>query len=215
MLTAIYWFCLIVGGGLAALQVFGDFLDGGDADFDADLDADFDADLDADLDADAVGPEIEADAIDGQAGVEAARILSLRGLIYGVLGFGLIGLVLSWIFPGDPMMGLGFAIGGGLVSSVLVTRTVDWLRTSEVGGMGSDTGFAGRSGKVLVPIHRDVPGQIRVTRGGRTHRLRALPHPTSEEGDPEEWDEVVVVEVEEGIAYVSPPEELGWDRLEP
>lgn len=206
MLAAIYWFCLIVGGGLALVSIFGDFLDGADADFEGEMGGGLDAGTDADVPPDAPAADLEA-------GADATRILSLRGVIYGVFGFGLIGLALSWIAPERGALGLALAATGGLFASVLVTRTVDWLRTSEVGQVRADRTFVGRTGKVLVPIRTGVAGQIRVERGGRTHRLRALPHPSATSSDPTRWNEVVVLEVEAGIAYVSPPEDVGMDRL--
>lgn len=212
MLAAVYWFSLIVGGGLAFISIFGDFLDGAEADFEGEPGGGFDGGADAAGDAD-VPPD--APGADLESGADATRILSLRGLIYGVFGFGLIGLALSWIAPERAALGLALAATGGLLASVLVTRTVDWLRTSEVGQVRADRTFVGRTGKVLVPIRTEVAGQIRVERGGRTHRLRALPHPSATSSDSVAWDEVVVLEVEGGIAYVSPPEDLGMDRLAP
>lgn len=197
-MTAIYLFCLIVGGGLAALSLFGDAFDG---DVDADLDADLDVELD--LDADAAEVDLAADDI----GVDAAKIFSLRGLIYGLFGFGAIGLALGWITPGQPVLTAAFSAGGGLLTSVLVTRIVRWLRSSEAGENLSDRGFVGRRGKVLLPIRPDAPGQIRVTRAGRTYRLRALPH-EADAADPASWDEVLVIEMREGMAYVTSREAL-------
>ena len=53
------------------------------------------------------------------------------------------------------------------------------------------------------------PGAILVLRGDRQLRLRALPH-ASGRGDPSEWERILVVDVEGGVARVTPLEE---DRL--
>jgi hypothetical protein len=45
-----------------------------------------------------------------------------------------------------------------------------------------------------------------VERAGRHVRLRALPHSTGE-GDPADWRQIMVVEVERGIARVVPMKE--------
>ncbi len=202
----VYVFCLVLGGGLALLAVFGDVLDGGDVDLDADLD------LEAGDPGAAAGTEVAPTAGAAETVGEIGRLFSLRGLIYGTFGFGAIGTLFHLVGLDRPLLTVGFAVAGGLMTTVLVTRLMTWVRASETGQLRHDTAFAGRSGRVLLPIGRDRPGQIRVQRAGRTHRLRALPFaPENDEvGAPEEWEDVVVVEVREGIAYVRPKEELEW-----
>ena len=47
-------------------------------------------------------------------------------------------------------------------------------------------------------------------RGEKTYDLRALPHPSaSTEPRPGEWDEVMVVEMREGVALVAPVDDEG------
>lgn len=228
-MLAVYLFCLVVGGGLALLAVFGDVVDGADVDGvdldGVDLDVDADVELDAGADAAPTGGDVvaaEGPELEGSA-AETARLFSIRGLIYGAFGFGTIGTLFHWLFPERDLFTLGFAVAGGLLTAVLVTRLLAWLRGSEAGAERSDRGYAGRAGRVLLPIGRDSPGQIRVRRAGRTERLRALPFESGREGadaaggpalaarpDPGDWEEVVIVEVREGIAYVRPKEEMEW-----
>jgi hypothetical protein len=47
---------------------------------------------------------------------------------------------------------------------------------------------------------------VAVERGGRRVTLRALPH-ASAQGDPSTWKDVLVVEMEKGVARVAPVEE--------
>ena len=94
MLT-LYLVCLIIGGALVALSIFG----GGDVDVDADVSADFDLDSDAsgagaDVSADA---SVDSDASGAEAeGVEvSARFLSLRSAVFFSAFFGLTGTLLT------------------------------------------------------------------------------------------------------------------------
>lgn len=192
----LYLFCLVLAGGLALVSAFGDVA-GGDS---AGLDLDGDLDLDADLDTDA-----DVDATAGDSGFDWARVLSLRGLLYSVFGFGLAGTLQVWLMD-EPAAGLATiltAAASGLVLGWTVDRLVDLLRRASTPDREGDAGFEGRVARVLVPIGGTEPGRIRVLRDGRTVDLRALPHGRPE-SDPSEWEQVVVVEVREGHALVVP-----------
>ncbi len=58
----------------------------------------------------------------------------------------------------------------------------------------------------MLPLSQGSAGAVLVQGGGRQIRLRALPH-SSAEGEPDTWHEVVVVDLEGGIAHVAPLEE--------
>lgn len=179
-MSAVYIFSLVLGGGLLLVSLLSG--DGGDADVDVDLDL-----------------EMEGDAeMDGAA----AKILSLRGLIYAAFGFGATGTLLSALGVGAVATAAA-AAGTGLAASALVTWTFNYLRRTASGDLPGDQAFQGVPGRVVLPIAPESPGAVVVSRGGREIRLRALPHATAA-GDPGGWREIMVVEVEAGIARVVP-----------
>lgn len=198
----VYLFCLVLAGGLAILSAFGDL-----ADTDAaasDLDAGLDGDLDVGADADAV-----------DSGFDWARVLSMRGLLYAVFGFGLAGTLQVWLLD-EPAGGVATVVTSattGLVLGWTVDRLVDLVQGVSTPDREGDAGFEGLAARVLVPIRPGEPGRIRVLRDGRTVDLRALPHGRPD-SDPSGWEKVVVVEVRDGHALVVPAGDVDLE-LEP
>ena len=195
----VYLFCLVLAGGLAVLSAFGDLvdLDASGMDVDAGLDLDGGADLDADVD-----PSMSS-------GFDWARVLSLRGLLYAVFGFGLAGMLQIWLLDATPASPFTVvtAVVAGLGLGWITDRLVDLVRGASTPDRVGDVGFEGCTGRVLVPIRGESPGRIRVSRGGRTSDVRALPHGRPE-SDPSEWTDVIVVEVRDGFALVIPDDDL-------
>lgn len=236
-MSQVYLFCLVLGGGLAGLSVLGDVLDvGTEMDVDAaDLDAaDPDA-LDGGLDAagdladaglDGAGELVEAGADVGDAAPEelsgaeaeapdadAEKVFSLRGLVYALFGFGLAGTALGWIgYPAAAPATLALSGAAGLGSGWVTTRLVGWIRSSETGGREGESSFEGSPGRVVLPLGPGSPGRVKVRRGPRSYQLRALPYDPGGD-DPADWDEVVVVEMRDGVAYVSPLDDAEDLRL--
>jgi hypothetical protein len=183
----VYLFCLVLAGGLSLLSVFGDV---SDTDF---LEGDADVDVDTDVD----------------SGFDWARVLSLRGLLYAVFGFGLAGTLQVWLLGASPSGAstIGVSVVAGLATGWLVDGVVDLIRRSSTPDREGDESFQGCSARVLVPIRDDAPGRIRVARSGRTYDVRALPHGRPE-SDPTEWERVFVVEMDDGVARVVPAEDV-------
>jgi membrane protein implicated in regulation of membrane protease activity len=193
MLSA-YIFSLVLGGGLLLFSLLA-----GDADSDVDVDLDVDIDVDLDLDVD-TGADL-----DHGAHVAAGKLLSFRSLIYTVFGFGATGTLLTYMgFPA--LATAATAVVGGVLSGALVTTVFNYLRRTDSGAHPGDAGFIGLPAKVVLPLSAGSAGAILVERGGRRIRLRALPHAAAE-GDPDEWTRVVVVDLEGGIARVTPVKE--------
>lgn len=195
----VYLFCLVLAGGLAVLSAFGDVLDvdaGGDVDLGSGVDLDGGVDLDADVDPGA------------DSGFDWARVLSLRGLLYSVFGFGLAGTLQVWLLDASPAspVTLATAVVAGFGLGWLTDRLVGLIRRVSTPDRVGDVGFEGCVGRVLVPIRDGSPGRVRVMRDGRTFDVRALPHGRPD-SDPSEWTDVIVVEVREGFALVVPDEE--------
>ena len=188
-MLAVYIFSLVAGGGFLAVSLLGDVFGGhADVDFDGDAVGDVGSDVDA--------------HVEGHAS-HAAKIFSIRTLVYGLFGFGAVGTTLSLLGSGGLLVTAGFATAGGVLSGGLVTTLFNWLYATESGAQQEDDGFVGLPGVVTLPISTRAPGTVAVERGGRRVSLRALPH-GSTEGDAGDWRSVVVVEMNEGIARVAP-----------
>lgn len=218
-MSQVYLFCLVLGGGLAALSVLGDALDlGADVDVDAaDVDA---ADVDV-LDAGVEGGDAATEALAGaeaegpDADADAEKVFSIRGLVYALFGFGLAGTVLGGLgHPAAAPTTLVFSGLAGVGSGWVTTRMVNWIRASETGGHPGESSFEGRPGRVVLPLSPDSPGRVKVRRGERSYELRALPY-DPEADDAGGWQEVVVVEMRDGMAYVTPLDDADELRLSP
>ncbi len=182
-MTALYWFALVVGVGLYVVSLSADLLGHGDVD----------ASADADL---------------GHAEIEGAgdgfRILSLRNATYALFAFGVSGVALSWIWAGGrPLATAIVATMLGLGGGTLSAFTFRWLRRSDSGELPSDTSLFGMTGRVVIPLTRDGTGKILVRRGSRELELLARPF-DPRLGQPEAWIEVMVIDMQDGVALVSP-----------
>ena len=179
----LYLFALILGGGFLAVSLLGDVLgDAGSHEL-------------------PIGP-----AVDSHAAHADARIFSIRGLIYGLFGLGAVGSVLTWMGSG-PVLTAGAALFGGMVSAAMVTALFRWVRSGEIGDREGDEGYIGLPGRVTLPLGAHGAGMIAVERGERRVTLRALPHTAAASADPAAWKNVVIVEMDGGVALVSPVDE--------
>lgn len=185
-MLAAYIFSLVVGGGLLALNLFGDFLD-------SDVDADAGIDLDGD-----------ADGISG--GSEIARLLSLRSLVYALFGFGGAGLVLHLIWAGaQPVLTALIAGGMGLGSGALVSTVFGYLKRTEAGEIKGERALVGLSGKIVMAIGDGETGAVRIRSGERQYQMRARADlPSGAARALEAGRAIVVVDVKDGVALVTP-----------
>lgn len=200
MITA-YVIALVLGGGFLALSLFSDLLEGvgADLDVDGDLDVGGDLDLGGDLDADAT--VVEAGDADGGA----LKILSLRTFVYTLFGFGLVGVLLTWIWgPERAGTTAAFAGAGGLATGFTASLLFGLVKRSDSGARLGEESFIGLTGRMTLPMGATSPGRVSVFRGDRRVALRALPHPSADATDPESWSDVIVVDMDAGIAQVIP-----------
>lgn len=205
----VYIFSLVLGGSFLLVSILGDVFDA-----DADLDSDFDADVALDAGeatdaleaAEATDAAEAADAGDAAHGTAAAKIFSIRGMIYALFGFGAVGSAVTWMGPTGSMATFVAAVVGGLLTGGMVTVLFSWLKATSASHRHSDSGFVGLRGTVTLPVGEDSVGTVVVERGGRRIALRALPW-TEVGSDSAEWREVVVMEMDRGVALVSPIEE--------
>jgi len=192
MLTA-YVFSLVVGGGFMALSVLGDLFGGADVG-DVDLDVDLDIDLDVDVD------------MDGGGGATGAfKILSLRTVVYALFGFGAVGTSLTRFWGAEAVLQTAvYATVGAALTGLVGSAFFGFMKRSATGDRLGDDSFVGLSGKVTLPLSAGSVGKVKVFRGDRGYTLRALAHGSVEDVDPGTWADVVVVEMDGGVARVIP-----------
>jgi hypothetical protein len=192
MLLTLYWIALLVGGFFVGLSLFGGDADSGDADFDVDVDAEADFDLDSDA----------GDLASG-GGFSASDLISLRAILLLVAAFGLTGVLLHYLGTAEPLAAI-LAAATGLVVSAGGTYGIKTIGQAHV---SADTGvealLIGRTARVVVPFGVDDRGAIIVTTGAGHHRVRAASLGGMDTFAP--GDEVVVIQVEDGIARVVRP----------
>jgi membrane protein implicated in regulation of membrane protease activity len=187
MLT-LYLVCLLLGGLLISLSIFG----GGDTDADLDVSGDADVDVEGDLDADGEGEGLTA----------AARFLSLRNLVFFVAFFGLTGTLLT-LLGADHLATLVTALGLGVLAAFAVQRLMDYLRTSQSGAVPGTSALAGAEARVVVGLAGVRPGKVDVAVGDRTYQFVARMHEGARVDHAEVGDTLVVVRVQDGIALVA------------
>ena len=173
---ALYIFCLVVGGGLLALSLFGDFFEG-------------DADLGVDTDPGTI-----------------SKIFAFRTIVYELFGFGAAGALLHTLWEGERLgLTLALAGATGIVSGLIVSVSFAYLKRSESGAMKGDASLVGLRGDVGLPIDSGDTGTVRLRRGGRRFEMRARHDDLARgEGPLEGGRAVVVVDVRAGIALVAP-----------
>ncbi len=187
MLT-LFWFALVLGGGLALFSLAGDF---------------FDSDTGDGLGADHL--HVEHDGADAHW-----QLFSLRTLTYFLFAFGAVGVLIQYTSGGDsPIVALAGATFTGVVAALASGALFRYVRQTNSGTMEADSSFEGLPARVLLPL-RGGRGKIMVERGGREIELMAQCF-EADAVSPETWKQVVVVEIRGGTALVSPLHEFGRD----
>ncbi len=215
-MLALYWFSLIVGGGILAVSTLGDLF-GGHADVAGGHDLDMGG-----HDLDVGGHDLEAgDGVQGAGAAmghaaagahgadstpHAARILSLRTLTYFLFGFGATGLLLTASWAGfRPFPAFVASALVGATTGALSVAIFGWLRRTEAGATAGEASFVGLPARVVLPLAAGRSGRVVVRRGDREYELRARPFET-EAGDSAGWGDVVIVDMRDGTAFVAPLE---------
>ncbi len=137
-------------------------------------------------------------AADGDAGFWTL-FLSLRFWTFAALGFGLSGTLLHRLVQADPIVALSVATTMGLVSGLFAAMAFRMLRKASGGTEARESQASGRMGRVVVPIRKGAPGQVRVEIGGSSVDLLA----TTEEEEIAHGEAVIVEDVHENVARVS------------
>jgi len=210
-MSALYGFALVVGVGMFLFSLAADLFGGADVDGGGDVGVDLHVDADLHVDPDLhVDADADADAdvqVDQTAGVHPAgefRILSVRNATYFLFAFGVSGTLLTWIWEGrDAVLTAVFSVLLGLLGGAISTFAFGWMRKTESGRLPGDRGWIGLTGRVTLPLSVDGTGKILVTREGREHELLAQPF-DREPAAPERWTRVLVLDMRQGVALVSP-----------
>jgi hypothetical protein len=136
---------------------------------------------------------------------EGAQLLSLRTLTYFLFGVGATGLLLTWTWEGERSgITAAAALLTGLLCGFVAYVVMAALRRSESGERRrGDEKFLGLPGSVSVPLARGRTGKVVVEQAGRTVELLARPFEADAQ-DTDTWTRIVVVEMREGVALVSP-----------
>jgi membrane protein implicated in regulation of membrane protease activity len=190
----LYVVCLLLGGLLIALSIFG----GGDTDVDVDVAADVDIDVDVD------GGDVDVD-VDGDGGeglAAAARFLSMRNLVFFLAFFGLTGTLLT-LLQANHAATLLTSGGLGILAAWAVHRLMGYLRGSQSGALPSPSALAGSEARVVVGITPTRPGKVDVIAGDRTYQYLARIHAGAELDRVEAGDTVIVVRIQDGTALVA------------
>ena len=189
-MSGLYWFALIVGVGMYAFSLAADLFGGADG-----VDADHDV---------AVGHDADGAHDHADDGVHGFKILSVRNATYFLFAFGVTGVALSWLWGGErglltALFSTLLGVAGGAISSF----AFGWVKRTESGWMPDDRGWVGLLGRVTLALSQESTGKILVTRGGREHELLARPF-ENEATDPQQWTRVMVLEMQDGVAMVTP-----------
>ena len=174
----LYALALVLGGGLLALSLMGDWF----------------------------GAHGHADPTGGHADIhhgdfQWSKLFSVRNLTYFMFAFGATGMLASAV-AGDlvsAVVATATGVGAWLLSSTLF----GYLKKTESGERPTDRTLVGKVGQITLPLQPGGTGKVLVTRSGQTHELLAKPM-SNETGPAESWNSVVIVEVRDGIAYVAP-----------
>jgi hypothetical protein len=172
----IFWLALVVGGGLFLLSLLGDVFGVEGHEGHA-----FHADTDADW----------------------GRIFSMRNATYFLFAFGAVGVLLNVLWDGSDVLALVAALLTGLGAWWVSYAAFGYLRRTDYRQMPGDELLVGRIGSVSLPIVKGGTGKIVVNKSGHTQELLAKPH-DDDDANPELWDSVIVIEVRDGVALVSP-----------
>jgi membrane protein implicated in regulation of membrane protease activity len=174
----LFWLALVIGGGLFLLSLAGDVF----------------------------GVEgHDGHAFHAHTDTDWGRIFSLRNATYFLFAFGAVGVLLNFVWSGNrELIAIALAAVTGLAAWAMSYFAFGYLRRSDSGQRLGDELLVGRIGTVSLPILKGRTGKIVVARAGQTQELLAKPLSDDDDAEPETWESVIVVEVRDGVALVTP-----------
>jgi len=163
-------------------------------------------DTDADIDFDTDGAtDLEGAPVDSAIGGIAewvGSLLNFKTVVLFATFFGAVGIVLTVLDYSEPVPALT-AGAMGVMAAVANARVMAYLRRSDVSSLLTEQHLKGTNARVVVPIGQKRRGKVKIDVGGQPTYMVALPF-RSDLGELAQGDQVVVVEVKEGTAYVIP-----------
>jgi membrane protein implicated in regulation of membrane protease activity len=144
-MVTIYWFALIVGGGMLAASLFGDLFGADNTD------------------------------VDGGGDSQAVKILSLRNVTYFLFAAGATGLVLSRVSPLPAAGTAVIAAGVGMAGAAAAALVLNYVQRTGSGERTAEDSFVGCTGRLTLPFAADHAGRVMIRRGDREFELRARP----------------------------------------
>ncbi|MCK4658619.1 MAG: hypothetical protein KAV82_03770 [Phycisphaerae bacterium] len=210
-LTAVYWICLVFGGGLVLISTLSGHGDahhmdiGGHADVDGALHVDVDTDgaihaeLPGHADTDLPG-DVHSTIETATFAVWLANWFSLRFVVFFVAVFGAIGVVLTHMTEMNSGAVLGIALAAGGAVGQGVHQVFRRLRRSSGDSTPQPTDYVHKLARVTIAIAHPNKGEVSLQVRGAQRYVPAVP------GQPDTTfqlgEEVVVVGYRAGIAEV-------------
>ena len=215
VLTAAYWICFIVGGGMLLFSVLGGLGHGG-VDTDVHGGLDFHTDVghaDMGADAGAAGGDIHVDtghldaghanvghAHGGHAGVGLSTWFSIRFVVFFLALFGAVGIVLTYVAHASTPISFAVALAGGLIVGQSVHQLFRALRRNAGNSTPQAQDYVNRLGRVTIAINGAATGEVLLQVRGGERYVPAVAR--SADTRFAIGDEVVVVAYRSGVAEV-------------
>lgn len=187
-----YIAALLFGGLLLAISLFAGGHD--DADGDADVHADADADAGADHDHDGGG--------NGAVGGFLSTFASLRFWTFFFAFGGGSGVALTAAGLPELVTGAAAAVMGGVIGG-FAAWAFRYLGRNQLSSTLSADEWIGKSCRVTVPVSADRPGKVRLELDGEVKDVVARAAGAAD-GEMAVGDEVLIVEMTDGVAKVTP-----------
>jgi membrane protein implicated in regulation of membrane protease activity len=147
------------------------------------------------------GHDGDADAGELDHGSDgAASWLSLRVWTYLFAFGGATGLLLTWLALASPLVIGLVAAGVGITAGLGARAVIRRMLTSGEGGTVRQDELRGRTAQVLLPAAKGATGQVRLMVRQSTVDLLAV----CDEADLPARGEVLIVDVKDGVATVTP-----------
>lgn len=194
-MLALYLFCAALGIPLLALFAFGS--SDGDADF-GDAGFDVDADIGGDI-----GADMDFGGADGGFGdfTGMFRRIPISSYAFFLAFFGGAGTIGTWLDVGF-VQTIILAVTLGVIAAAVNTAAFSFLRNTDMSSQLTDHQLEGRLATVSVPIEVGKRGRVWLDTGDERVQLTAGSLESTVNQRFERGEQVVIVEMTEGIAKV-------------
>lgn len=196
----VYIFCAVLGIPLVLLFALG----GSDVDGGVELDGGLDFGGDVDLGADVGDIELGGDGVSGVGDATALfRRIPVSSYAMFLAFFGGTGTVTTWLGGGFAST-LIISVVLGLLAAFINTSLFSYLRNTESDSQLTDRQIEGRVATVSVPIEAGKRGRVWFDTGNERIQLTAGSVTDLDDQNFERGEQVVIVEMTNGIAQVMP-----------